>query len=294
VNITDAKPAPRFVRIPAAVMEAALKAEAAGENRVGKGHIVTLARLAQYLWSDQPLEGTTAEWCEVLGVNSRSWQRHIPELAFSGVCRYVQPQLGYWRIFAFPESREDVALLRQAWQQVLPEIRAGALRSHEATGEVDAIFMRLRATKLSHPVVVASLSNQEEKVFEDLSSSAVEQQQQASLQSEGGAGGNGSATKLSHRAATELSPELVEAMEVLAGVGVQPQALRQTLAETYGLERILDVVDYAEIQKVGNRAGYVRRALEEGWEVTLEAQDEEEGVNPDRYVEGPYAAFVQH
>ena len=88
MRIEDAIPAPEYVKLPVSAIET-----------LNKGELMTLARIARYLYGRQrPLEGTTADFVAVLGIDERTLQRRLPQLGQSGALRYAQPHRGYWTL----------------------------------------------------------------------------------------------------------------------------------------------------------------------------------------------------
>ncbi len=145
--ITQAKPAPEYAKIPMAALEALFS-----DPLCGKGHAVTLLQLARYLWGNVILDGTRSEFSAVLGVDTQTFESHVPRLARAGVWRYSQPQRGYYRFLGFAQSAAEVAAIRAAWQQV-EQGPAPPATQVAATQQVEAY---LEALKFTRAVVVVS------------------------------------------------------------------------------------------------------------------------------------------
>lgn len=91
MRIVNAKPAPEYIRLPAPVLDAYLA------GRIGKGELATAAHLYRYLWGHQrPIEGTTADFCDILGLPERTVQRHLVMLGQTGCVLCSRPQHGHW------------------------------------------------------------------------------------------------------------------------------------------------------------------------------------------------------
>jgi hypothetical protein len=78
----------------------------------------------------------------------------------------------------------------------------------------------------------------------------------------------------------------------LQEVGFSPAAA-QILLDKYGHERVQAVLDRASIARPNNPAGFVRRALEQGWTLT-EKPRQELYQDPKRYISGEWGAFIRH
>ena len=154
MHITQAKPASKFYRVPMAVHQVIL-----ADPVVGRGHLLTFITLAAYLWSDQPIEGTRAEWSEVTGISAQTFEAHLPALGSAGCLSYSQPHVGYYVLYGLPQDDAQVAALRAAWQQAEAEFEASGLskrmRGSWITSRVQALKLTLdQALKLTLPVVV--------------------------------------------------------------------------------------------------------------------------------------------
>ncbi len=153
MHITQAKPASKFYRVPMAVHQVIL-----ADPVVGRGHLLTFITLAAYLWSDQPIEGTRAEWSEVTGISAQTFEAHLPALGSAGCLSYSQPHVGYYVLYGLPQDDAQVAALRAAWQQAEAEFEASGLskrmRGSWITSRVQALKLTLdQASKLTLPVV---------------------------------------------------------------------------------------------------------------------------------------------
>ena len=99
MHISRAVPAPEYIRLPIAVLDAFQT------GRIGKGELATAVQLYRYLWGNQrPLEGSTAEFCSVLELPERTIQRHLVNLSSTGALECRRPQFGYWVLNA-PSGR---------------------------------------------------------------------------------------------------------------------------------------------------------------------------------------------
>ncbi len=153
MHISQAKPASKFYRVPMAVHQVVLS-----DPVVGRGHLLTLITLAAYLWSDQPIEGTRAEWSEVTGISAQTFEAHLPALGSAGCLSYSQPHVGYYVLYGLPQDDAQVAALRAAWQQAETEFEDSGLskrvRGSWITSRVQALKLTLnQASKLTLPVV---------------------------------------------------------------------------------------------------------------------------------------------
>lgn len=92
--------------------------EALEAGTIGKGEFITLCHLARYVpgKTPVPVEGTTAELVEALGIPERTLQRHLVTLGSSGVVRCRQPQRGHWIVFGLCFVSETDAS-RQKWRE---------------------------------------------------------------------------------------------------------------------------------------------------------------------------------
>jgi hypothetical protein len=287
LHITDAIPAPKFVRIPATALTAALAAEASSDNRVGKGHIVTLNRLALYLWSDTVLEGTTAEWVAALRVPERNWQRHIPELAMSGVCRYVQPQRGYWRLYRFPATENEVNWLQTAWTRAIQQVKGSRGQISLAA---EQIFLEIQASKMADGVIAESSSV----------SNPINHPYQATTNSsclEGECEGDNRAPELT------VTPGETSKRTVLS----LPETFRNDLKTLGWVGSLQEIAVFYEQNPERTRA-WLKYWLKHKRDVknpagiflvTLRSEEPAPAPEPDeddrrRYIEGKYADFIQH
>jgi len=153
MHISQAKPASKFYRVPMAVHQVVLS-----DPVVGRGHLLTLITLAAYLWSDQPIEGTRAEWAEMTGISAQTFEAHLPALGSAGCLSYSQPHVGYYVLYGLPQDDAQVAALRAAWQQAEAEFEESGLskrmRGSWITSRVQALKLTLnQASKLTLPVV---------------------------------------------------------------------------------------------------------------------------------------------
>ena len=153
MHISQAKPASKFYRVPMAVHQVIL-----ADPVVGRGHLLTLITLAAYLWSDQPIEGTRAEWAEMTGISAQTFEAHLPALGSAGCLSYSQPHVGYYVLYGLPQDDAQVAALRAAWQQAEAEFEESGLskrmRGSWITSRVQALKLTLnQASKLTLPVV---------------------------------------------------------------------------------------------------------------------------------------------
>lgn len=153
MHISQAKPASKFYRVPMAVHQVIL-----ADPVVGRGHLLTFITLAAYLWSDQAIEGTRAEWAEVTGISAQTFEAHLPALGSAGCLSYNQPHVGYYVLYGLPQDDTQVTALRAAWQQAEAEFEASGLskrlRGSWVTSRVQALKLTLnQASKLTLPVV---------------------------------------------------------------------------------------------------------------------------------------------
>jgi len=160
--ISQAKPAPQYVKIPAAALEALFNTPLRENRIIGKGHTETLLRMARYLWGDVVLDGSRADFAAALGLDPQTFEKHCPELARAGCWHYLQPQHGYYRFLGFVQTDEEAAALREAWSEAL----AWAAEQGRLHGKhISAPLLTARveelvdASKLTFPVVVSSLSS---------------------------------------------------------------------------------------------------------------------------------------
>lgn len=173
MHISQARPAQKFYRIPMAVHRVIL----AGE--VGRGEVVTLLKLAAYLWSEEPVEGSRAEFAEALCIEAQTFEAHVPALGRAGVLSYTQPHVGVYRLNGLVSDDNESAALQAAWKQAEQEWpapgvaarnryvwqsqRAAALKlTLPKTGEASKLTLDeaetpLQASKLTLPVVVDPL-----------------------------------------------------------------------------------------------------------------------------------------
>lgn len=87
---------------------AMVPAGALWDERLSRGHVVTLGRIACYLQGEQkPLEGLTVDFCEVLGIEERTWQNHVPDLGSTGWLLFSRPQRGGWILQAVLYEQPD-------------------------------------------------------------------------------------------------------------------------------------------------------------------------------------------
>lgn len=154
MHISQAKPASKFYRIPMAVHQVVLS-----DPVVGRGHLLTLITLAAYLWSDQPIEGTRAEWAEMTGISAQTFEAHLPALGSAGCLSYSQPHVGYYVLYGLSQDDAQVTALRAAWQQAEREFDESGLskrlRGSWVTSRAQALKLTLdQASKLTLPVVV--------------------------------------------------------------------------------------------------------------------------------------------
>jgi hypothetical protein len=159
MHISQAKPASKFYRIPMAVHQVII-----ADPVVGRGHLLTFITLAAYLWSDQTVEGTRAEWSEVTGISAQTFEAHLPALGSAGCLSYSQPHVGYYVLYGLPQDDTQVAALRAAWQQAEAEFEESGLskrmRGSWVTSRVQALKLTLdQASKLTLPVVDTSTSS---------------------------------------------------------------------------------------------------------------------------------------
>lgn len=141
MQIERAKQAERFYRIPMAVHRVILA------ETIGRGEAVTLLRLAAYLWSNEPIEGTRAEWAAALGVDAQTFEAHVPALGRAGVLSYAQPHVGYYRFFGLAQTDAEVRALHAAWRQAAEEWSAQGLPARQRyvwqTQRVEALKVTL-------------------------------------------------------------------------------------------------------------------------------------------------------
>lgn len=269
--ITAAIPAPKFVQLPPDAIRAAMA--------LGKGHTRTFLELSFYLWGGMVVEGSTSDFCETLGIDVRTWQRHVPELGRSGCLRYSQPQYGYYAFYGYPD---DAAAYSRCWDHVQVEATklngSGPPKQHELPGIVDVFYLSGNATKLSCSVVVLLSSDSEDLKF-------LKQKKQQHVVSYRGSGGNDAtilsgcdATILSGCDASKLSDDERAAALVLTEAGVSGH-VAGTLAMEYTLEGIADVVEAA--RKAGAGAGWIVTALREEWTVATARRDPRRSVATD-------------
>lgn len=146
MRISTAPQAPKFIHYPAAALRAVLQIE-------DKGAIGTFMAITGYLWGDKTLEGSKAEWLTILNMQERSFERHVASIGHSGGLRYHQPQRGYYVLSGYPETDEEVALLRECWNEVESGQR---IRAWEIASVVDALFLSRKASKLTERIIIAS------------------------------------------------------------------------------------------------------------------------------------------
>jgi hypothetical protein len=79
-------------------------------------------------------------------------------------------------------------------------------------------------------------------------------------------------------------------------VGIHAQQIDRLLAQ-YGCEQIDRVLRYAEARQTHNPPGYVVQALRQNWilpGLKSDAPSARIGHDPNRYVTGKYAAFINN
>jgi len=150
MQIEKAKQAERFYRIPMAVHRVILA------ETIGRGEVVTLLRLTAYLWSDQSIEGTRAEWAVALGVEAQTFEAHVPALGRAGVLSYTQPHVGYYRFFGLAQTDAEVQALQAAWRQAAAEWPTQGLPARQ---RYVWQTQRVEALKLTLPVIDHSSSS---------------------------------------------------------------------------------------------------------------------------------------
>ncbi|MCK9629267.1 MAG: hypothetical protein M0R37_11850 [Bacteroidales bacterium] len=157
MHILQAKQAALFYRIPMAAHHALI-----ADAQTGKGHVLTLILLASYLWSDEPIEGSRAEFAEALGIGVQTFEAHVPALGRAGALSYAQPHVGYYRFFGLVRSDSEAEALRRAWSQAEAEFERTGLSKRERlvwiTQRVDGLKEALKFTldealKFTHHVV---------------------------------------------------------------------------------------------------------------------------------------------
>lgn len=264
MRIVDAQPAPKYVNLSTEILTTALA-------QLGKGQLDTLLRIALFLWGNQALDGSTAEFTERLAVAPRTWQRHVPELGQSGCLLYSQPQHGFYGLVGFAEDPE---LLRECWAEALTAIehtpRQQRPKRHEIPGAVLAQYQHRRAlgetskvtdtdaTKLSFPVVDVLSQSDHNVVKSDQPRNILRR----------GSGGNGDATKVTQSAATKMA----DGDAVLASVvalyereigGTLTAMVYDELADLTAQCRDVERWQYAFKQSVGarNRWKYARAII---------------------------------
>lgn len=252
MRIVDAFPAPTYVRIPIQALEAL------DTDRLGKGEIITLARIARYLRGRQrPLEGSTSDFCTILGIDERTWQRHLPQLGQTGTLDWSQPHRGYWIL-------HDLAF---AWDRPVRD------RLQEAT-------------KLSAPVVV---NNSDLEIIFSPS-----KQQQQSLGEEG----RDEPTKMSldPTKLSDQGRNAYRALQTL-GIKPDQVALQLAhhFDPEYILD-VVEIVKRRG-RSVSNPAGFAIRAITGEWTLPElqskwfpELQDDDD---PARFIQGEYAHLIQ-
>lgn len=153
MHISQAKQAAQFYRIPMAAHRALV-----ADEQLGKGHALTLMLLASYLWSDEAVEGSRAEWAEALGIGAQTFEAHVPALGRAGCLSYNQPHVGYYRFCGLTRAEGEAEALRRAWIQAETEFEhSGRLRRDRMvwiTQRVEALKFTLEeALKFTLPVV---------------------------------------------------------------------------------------------------------------------------------------------
>jgi hypothetical protein len=153
MHISQAKQAAQFYRIPMVAHRALI-----ADEQLGKGHALTLMLLASYLWSDEAVEGSRAEWSEALGIGAQTFEAHVPALGRAGCLSYNQPHVGYYRFCGLTRAEGEAEALRRAWEQAEAEFEhAGRPRRERMvwmTQRVEALKFTLEeALKFTLPVV---------------------------------------------------------------------------------------------------------------------------------------------
>jgi len=69
-------------------------------------------------------------------------------------------------------------------------------------------------------------------------------------------------------------------------------ATAQVLIQKFGQERVQQVIAYAERKKANNIGGFIRKALEENWEIPLVKIEKESSAKEKDFTSGKYADFV--
>lgn len=153
MHISQAKQAAQFYRIPMVTHRALV-----ADTQLGKGHALTLMLLASYLWSDEAVEGSRAEWAEVLGIGAQTFEAHVPALGRAGCLSYNQPHVGYYRFCGLSRAEGEAEALQRAWTQAESEFEQSGRPRRERmvwiTQRVEALKFTLEeALKFTLPVV---------------------------------------------------------------------------------------------------------------------------------------------
>jgi hypothetical protein len=148
MHISQAKQAEKFYRIPMATHRALV-----ADEQLGKGHALTLMKLASYLWSEEPIEGSRSDWAAVLGIGAQTFETHIPALGRAGCLSYIQPHVGYYRFLSFARSDSEAEMLRKLWTQAKGEFEHARCQPRERfvwiTNRVEALRITLQASKFT-------------------------------------------------------------------------------------------------------------------------------------------------
>ena len=82
-------------------------------------------------------------------------------------------------------------------------------------------------------------------------------------------------------------------LDRLQALGISP-AKSLSFQQDHGIQRIREVLTYAESASLRNPAGFVIRALEENWSIRSRSQPASNNHLADnRYITGKYAAFIK-
>lgn len=270
MHIRNARPAPRHILIPTPALEALLESPF-----IGKGHLVTVLKVARYLWGNVPVEGSVDDFSDVLGIPKRTLQRHIPQVGRSGCWHCIRPHRGYYVLLGFAQTWGEVEEIRAAWASGPPAV----------------------APKMAQPVVVLSSP---ERDLSSFSSPRREQQHGAFDHGEGGMGGGGEFASEMAQSTPEMARDgsvSPVAADLAALVGEETAA---RLLREYGEERIERQVEHyrwARRQGKATGPGWLIRAIEADWSLPEDVESRLQFWKRDssqRYLESAYGELIEY